>query len=176
MDFCLLFYSHMVNTHQKSHPVTYPKFSIKICSYIWSCQGVVLRLLRPHPNPTSYCCFHIKYFFCPGYPSLEKGFLMLWIWRYCQQVMAVFDIGPIKWAAENHRLSLASTLRWGASTPSLSDADASTSNIPLYRKFKSSACNRFCLCSYFCWNPVHLTRFFLLFCNWIIWHCLGFGF
>ena len=57
---------------------------------------------------------------------------MQWIWRYCQQVMAVFDIAPIKWAAENHRLSLAPTLRWWLQPPlSLSDADASTSNIPL---------------------------------------------
>ena len=71
---------------------------------------------------------------------------------------AVFDIAPIKWAAENHRLSLAPTLRWGRQPPP----------------------------SLWCWcfnkqhpafgNPYQLPQNSLFFCNWIISTDLGFGF
>ena len=81
--------------------------------------------------------------------------------------MAVFDIGPIKWPAENHRLSLAPTLRWGQQPP-LSLMLMLQQATSRCRKYKSSACNRFCLRFDFCWNEVHLTRLFLLFWNWII--------
>ena len=73
---------------------------------------------------------------------------------------AVFDIAPIKWAAENHRLSLAPTLRWATSPPP----------------------------SLWCWcfnkqppafgNPYQLPQnsLSLFFCNWIISTDLGFCF
>ena len=93
---------------------------------------------------------------------------MLWIWCFCQQLMAVFDIGPIKWPAENHRLSLAPTLRWGQQPPSLwcwcfNKQHPAAGNIN-----QAHATDFACWCFDFCWHQVHLTRLFLLLCNWII--------
>ena len=96
-------------------------------------------------TPTPHCCFQIKY---PSRLRLSPSKLYLWLCIFqLLQLLVVFDIAPIK-LAENHRLSLAPTLRWGGRPLSLMAIPQQTTSWS--RKYKSLAAN--CICVMHCVN------------------------